>query len=90
MLARTLDDPFLRGAQVLLGIIPRAVDGIVPADATPVREALDRYRGAAAGWLVRATVRRKVDRRFDPLTADDAPLFAAGHALVRALHEALG
>jgi hypothetical protein len=90
MLARSLDDPFLRGAQILLGIIPRALDGIAPAYATPVREHLDRYRAAAAAWLVRATVRRKIDRRFDPLTAEDVPLFTAGRALVAVLREALG
>ncbi|HEY4440328.1 MAG TPA: hypothetical protein VGN14_07705 [Candidatus Elarobacter sp.] len=89
MLARSLDDPFLRGAQILLGVIPRALEGIAPDRAGPVREQLDRYRAAAAAWLVRATVRRKVDKRFDPLTAEDPTLFAAGGVLVTALREAL-
>jgi hypothetical protein len=38
---------------------------------------------------MRVTVRRTVDRRFDPLTAEDAGLHAAGRAVVDALREAI-
>ncbi len=87
VLRRELSDPFLRGAQVLLAVAPRALDG---AGAAPrAGEALAAFRVAAGAWLMRVTVRRTVDRRYDPLTADDAALLAAGAALVAALREAL-
>jgi hypothetical protein len=89
VLGRELDDPFLRGVQVLLAVAPRALDG-VGEDATPLaRDALNAYRVAAGGWLMRVTVRRAVDRKYDPLTADDASLHAAGRALVATLRDAI-
>ncbi len=89
LLARNLPDPFLRGAQVLLAVAPRAVDG-APYEATAVvRDALAAYRVAAGAWLMRVTVRRAVDRGYDPLTADDPTLHEAGRALVAALREAV-
>jgi hypothetical protein len=89
VLARTLDDPFLRGAQVLLGIAPRSIEGVPAEHVTPVREALANYRVVAGTWLMRTTVRRAVDRRFDPLAADDALLQKAGRTLVAALRAAI-
>ena len=89
VLGRELDDPFLRGVQVLLAVAPRALDG-VDDDAAPLaRDALNAYRVAAGGWLMRVTVRRAVDRKYDPLTADDASLHAAGRALVATLRDAI-
>ncbi|MDB5092903.1 MAG: hypothetical protein JWO85_1004 [Candidatus Eremiobacteraeota bacterium] len=89
VLARTLNDPFLRGAQVLLAVTPRALDNAGPSAAAGVRDALASYRTAGGAWLMRVTVRRAVDRRFDPLVAEDPVLHAAGRALVVALHEAI-
>ena len=54
-----------------------------------VRESLTAYRAASGAWLMRVTVRRAVDKRYDPLTADDAMLHDAGRALVTALREAV-
>lgn len=89
VLARTLADPFLRGAQILLAVIPRAVEGVpAPRTETLVR-ALAAYRVAGGAWLMRVTVRRAVDHRFDPLVAEDAALHGAGRTLVDALREAL-
>ena len=89
LLARALDDPFLRGVQVLLAVVPRALDGVADGDAARAREALAAYRAAAGAWLMRLTVRRAVDRRYDPLTADDPTLHDAGRALVAALREVI-
>jgi hypothetical protein len=89
VLARDLDDVFLRGVQVLLAVAPRAVDGVDPDAAARARDALAAYRVAAGGWLMRVTVRRAVDRRYDPLVAGDASLHEAGRALVAALRGAL-
>ena len=89
VLARQLADPFLRGAQVLLAVAPRTLAGVTPEAAAPVTAALSAYRVAAGAWLMRVTVRRSVDRRYDPLTADDASLHAAGRALTAALAAAL-
>ncbi len=89
VLSRTLSDPFLRGAQVLLAVAPRALDNAGATAAAGVRDALASYRAAGGAWLMRVTVRRAVDRRFDPLIADDPILHAAGRALVTALHEAI-
>ncbi|MEA2665386.1 MAG: hypothetical protein QOI11_2330 [Candidatus Eremiobacteraeota bacterium] len=88
VLRRDLADPFLRGAQVLLAVAPRALAGEHPA-ASRASEALAAFRVAAGAWLMRVTVRRAVDRRYDPLTADDAALRDAGAALVTALREVL-
>ncbi len=89
LLARNLPDAFLRGVQVLLAVAPRAVEG-VPADASDaVRDALAAYRMAAGAWLMRVTVRRAVDRAYDPLTADDPTLHEAGRSLVGALRTAV-
>lgn len=88
VLARALDDPFLRGVQVLLAVVPRTLEGAAPETAH-VGEALKGYRIAAGAWLMRVTVRRAVDRRYDPLTAEDAALHAAGRDLVAALRAAL-
>jgi hypothetical protein len=88
VLRRDLADPFLRGAQVLLAVAPRALAGDHPA-APRAGEALAAFRVAAGAWLMRVTVRRAVDRRYDPLTADDAALRDAGAALVTALREVL-
>jgi hypothetical protein len=54
-----------------------------------VRDALAAYRAASGGWLMRVTVRRAVDKRYDPLTAADPMLHEAGRALVTALREAV-
>lgn len=89
VLARDLDDVFLRGVQVLLAVAPRALDGVAPAASAPVAEALAAYRVAAGAWLMRVTVRRAVDRRYDPLVANDASLHEAGRGLVAALRAAL-
>ena len=89
VLGRDLADPFLRGVQLLLAVVPRALDGVPAPVANPVRDALAAYRIAAGSWLMRVTVRRAVDKRYDPLTADDATLHAAGRALVASLRTAL-
>jgi hypothetical protein len=89
VLGRTLEDPFLRGAQVLLGIAPRELEGVAADAGVIVRNAFDRHRAAAGAWLMRVTIRRAVDRRFDPLTAPDPGLHETGKLLVAALHEAL-
>jgi hypothetical protein len=88
VLRRDLDEPFLRGVQVLLAIAPRTIEGLATSS-TAVRDALDAYRRAAGAWLMRVTVRRAVDRRYDPLTADDATLHAAGQTLVAAFREVI-
>jgi hypothetical protein len=75
--------------QLLLAVVPRALDGVPAPVANPVRDALAGYRIAAGSWLMRVTVRRAVDKRYDPLTADDATLHAAGRALVASLRTAL-
>ena len=89
VLARDLDDVFLRGVQVLLAVAPRALDGVEPGAAANAHDALAAYRVAAGGWLMRVTVRRAVDRRYDPLVAADASLHDAGRTLVAALRGAL-
>ena len=89
VLGRALDDPFLRGVQVLLAVVPRALEGAPPEMAEHVGEALKAYRIAAGAWLMRVTVRRAVVRQYDPLTAEDAALHAAGRDLVAALRAAI-
>lgn len=92
VLRRDLADPFLRGTQVLLAVAPRTVAAAGAAGdpaAAHADEALAAFRVAAGAWLMRVTVRRAVDRRYDPLTADDAALRDAGAALVTALREVL-
>jgi hypothetical protein len=89
LLARDLEDSFLRGVQVLLAVAPRALEGVDEYAAGQVRDALAAYRLAAGAWLMRVTVRRAVDRRYDPLTADDATLHEAGRALVATLRDAV-
>ncbi len=89
LLRRELADPFLRGAQLLLAVAPRELAGVGHAAAARAGEALAAYRVAAGAWLMRVTVRRAVDRRYDPLTADDAGLRDAAAQLVTVLREAL-
>jgi hypothetical protein len=89
VLGRDLTDTFLRGVQVLLAVLPRALEGVPDDRAAAARDALAAYRGAAGGWLMRVTVRRAVDRSYDPFTADDAMLHDAGRRLVAALREAI-
>jgi hypothetical protein len=89
LLARNLPDPFLRGVQVLLAVAPRAVEGVPSSASDAVRDALAAYRVAAGAWLMRVTVRRAVDRTYDPLTADDPSLHEAGRTLVVALRAAV-
>ena len=89
VLARGLDDPLLRGVQVLLAILPRTVENVPERAAAGVAEALAAYRIAAGAWLMRVTVRRAVDRNYDPLTADDPSLHTAGRAVVAALRSAI-
>jgi hypothetical protein len=89
VLGRDLEDIFLRGVQVLLAVFPRALEGVPPAAAERVGEALATYRVAGGAWLMRVTVRRAVDRAYDPLTADDLLLHEAGRVLVAALREAV-
>ena len=89
VLSRDLDDPFLRGVQVLLAVAPRTVVNVHDEAVKAVRDALAAYRVAAGAWLMRVTVRRAVDRRYDPLTADDITLHEAGRAVVAALREAV-
>jgi hypothetical protein len=88
VLGRELADPFLRGVQVLLAVAPRRIEGI-PRAGGAFEDAVAAFRVAAGSWLMRVTVRRTVDRRFDPLTAEDAGLHAAGRAVVDALREAI-
>ncbi len=88
VLARDLEDPFLRGVQVLLAIAPREVAGIDDAPrAQRVAAALASYRRSVGAWLMRVTVRRAVDRRYDALTTDDATLHDEGRRLVATLRE---
>jgi hypothetical protein len=89
LLARDLEDMFLRGVQVLLAVAPRSVEGVDEHAARQTRDALAAYRVAAGAWLMRVTVRRAVDRRYDPLTADDATLHEAGRTVVAALRLAV-
>jgi hypothetical protein len=89
VLGRDLDDIFLRGVQVLLAVCPRSLEGVTPEAAERTGEALATYRVAAGAWLMRVTVRRAVDRAYDPLTADDRLLHDAGRALVATLRDAL-
>ena len=88
VLKRDLADPFLRGVQVLLAVAPRRLTG-TPVAPVGFEDAVAAFRVAAGTWLMRVTVRRTVDRRFDPLTAEDAALHAAGRAVVDALREAI-
>ena len=90
VLERDLDDVFLRGVQVLLAVAPRSLDGIKSDATTHAADALAAYRVAAGAWLMRVTVRRAVDRSYDPLTAADASLHESGRKLVAALRGALG
>ena len=85
VLERDLDDELLRGVQVLLAVAPRALEGVKSRATTSARDAMAEYRVAAGAWLMRVTVRRAVDRRYDPLTAADASLHEAGRRLVTAL-----
>jgi hypothetical protein len=89
VLGRALDDPFLRGVQILLAVAPRALEGAGATAAGSIRDALAAYRVTASAWLMRVTVRRAVDHRFDPVTADDQSLHDGGKTLVAALREAL-
>jgi|GEM_PF-2221630 len=89
VLERDLDDVFLRGVQVLLAVVPRALDGVASDTGTRVADALAAYRVAAGAWLMRVTVRRAVDRRYDPITAADASLHESGRKLVAALRSVL-
>ncbi len=89
VLGRDLPDTFLRGVQVLLAVLPRALEGVPDDRTAAARDALAAYRTAAGGWLMRVTVRRAVDRGYDPFTADDAMLHDAGRSLVAALREAI-
>jgi hypothetical protein len=89
LLARDLADTFLRGVQVLLAVVPRELAGVEPAAAERVGDALAAYRAASGAWLMRVTVRRAVDKRYDPLTAADSTLHDAGRALVTVLREAV-
>jgi hypothetical protein len=89
VLARDLDDPFLRGTQVLLAVMPRALDGVRSDVSAAANEALAAYRITAGAWLMRVTVRRAVDRGYDPIVANDASMHEAGRALVTALRAAL-
>lgn len=89
VLGRDLADPFLRGVQLLLAVVPRGLEGVAPAAAVQVRDALGAYRVAAGAWLMRVTVRRAVDKRYDPLTADDVLLHASGRALAATLRAAI-
>jgi hypothetical protein len=85
VLERDLDDELLRGVQVLLAVAPRALEGAKSGATTSASDAMAAYRVAAGAWLMRLTVRRAVDRRYDPLTAADASLHEAGRKLVAAL-----
>jgi hypothetical protein len=89
VLGRDLTDTFLRGVQVLLAVLPRGLEGVPDDRAAAARDALAAYRAAAGGWLMRVTVRRAVDRSYDPFTADDAMLHQAGRTLVSALRDAI-
>jgi len=89
LLARQLDDPFLRGVQVLLAVASREVENVEESAAERLRGALTAYRAAAGAWLMRVTVRRAVDKRYDPLTAADPTLHDAGRKLVAALRGAV-
>lgn len=85
VLERDLDDVFLRGLQVLLAVAPRALEGVKSDVTASAVDAMAAYRVVAGAWLMRVTVRRAVDRRYDPLTAADASLHEAGRKLVIAL-----
>ncbi|MEA2786385.1 MAG: hypothetical protein QOF71_2489 [Candidatus Eremiobacteraeota bacterium] len=85
VLERDLDDLLLRGVQVLLAVAPRALEGVKSRATTSARDAMAEYRVAAGAWLMRVTVRRAVDRHYDPLLASDASLHEAGRRLVTAL-----
>jgi hypothetical protein len=89
LLARQLEDPFLRGVQVLLAVAPRTVENVAEGPAARLRDALAAYRVAAGAWLMRVSVRRAVDKRYDALTADDPTLHDAGRRLVAALRESV-
>ena len=75
--------------QVLLAVCPRSLEGVDTHAAERAGEALAQYRVAAGAWLMRVTVRRAVDRAYDPLTADDRLLHEAGRALVGVLRDAM-
>jgi hypothetical protein len=87
VLRRDLEDLFLRGMQVLVAIFPREVHGV--GDAHRCAEALSAFRVTVSAWVMRVTVRRSVDRNYDPLTAEDATLRDTGAALVSILREVL-
>ncbi|HYZ15040.1 MAG TPA: hypothetical protein VE591_01515, partial [Candidatus Acidoferrum sp.] len=88
VLGRDLEDPFLRGVQVLLAIAPREIVGIADAAlAQRVAATFASYRRTVGAWLMRVTVRRAVDRRYDALTADEPTLHEEGRSLVAALRE---
>ncbi|HTJ27771.1 MAG TPA: hypothetical protein VMA36_16565 [Candidatus Limnocylindria bacterium] len=89
VLRRDLDDPFLRGMQVLVALFPHELHGVAPTGPARCVEALSAFRVTVSAWLMRVTVRRSVDRRYDPLTAEDAALRDAGAALVTVLREVL-
>lgn len=89
VLGRDLDDIFLRGVQVLLAVCPRTLEGVAGPAADRAATALAQYRVAAGAWLMRVTVRRAVDRAYDPLTADDRLLHDAGRSLVTTLRDAI-
>jgi hypothetical protein len=90
VLRRESGDAFLRGVQLLLAAVPRELDGVPAAAAQRAAAALAAYRVAAGAWLMRVTVRRAVDKRYDPLVASDAALHDTGAALVSVLREVLG
>ncbi|MDQ6943163.1 MAG: hypothetical protein M3169_11715, partial [Candidatus Eremiobacteraeota bacterium] len=90
VLERDLDDVFLRAVQVLLAVAPRSLEGVKSDAIMRADDALAAYRVAAGAWLMRVTVRRAVDRGYDPLTAADASLHEAGRKLVTALRGAFG
>ncbi len=90
VLGRDLDDVFLRAVQVLLAVAPRSLEGVKSDAIVRADDALAAYRVAAGAWLMRVTVRRAVDRRYDPLIAADASLHEAGRKLVTALRGAFG
>jgi hypothetical protein len=89
VLGRDLTDTFLRGVQVLLAVLPRTLEGVPAERAAAARGAIAAYRTAAGGWLMRVTVRRAVDRKYDPFTANDTTLHDAGRTLVAALRDAI-
>jgi hypothetical protein len=90
VLERDLDDPFLRGVQVLLAVCPRTLENVASGSTERASEALATYRVAAGAWLMRVTVRRTVDHRYNPLTAADPLMYEAGRTLVGVLRDCVG